>query len=273
MLLAVPLGAGRVAADDPTAPATAGPAVEAPSESRSVGAANRGTLSDATRVPDHPAIRIRNERGRFGTRELVEAIVRAAEHVEREHPGSPLYVGDLSRERGGRFGTHSSHQSGRDADLGFYLLDGRRRPARLNRWPDVDAMGRAELDERRYRFDVERNWALISALVTDPTIVVQYVFAMFPVRQILIRHAEEIGAPEELIAKVRAVMRPDHGNEHRSHFHVRIYCPPAHRPECTDEPPFHDFYQGEPPAEEVLDELARRRRIERRRSAAGAATP
>lgn len=262
--LLVLCAAGSVLADDETPD----PPPPVDGSTRSLGLADRGRLQNAMRVPDSPLIRIRNERGRYGTSELVAAIVAAAEHVERVHPGARMLLGDLSRESGGRYGSHESHQSGRDADIGFYLVDSRGRPAELDRMVDLSSAGRVEYRERRYRFDKARNWELIASLVSDRRIQVQYVFAMFPVRRLLLMHAEEIGAPDDVVARVRAVMRPDHGNEHRSHFHVRIYCPVADRPECLDEPPFHAWYEGEPPPEEVAEDLAARRRWERRRNAA-----
>src|SRR5262245_44190417 len=56
----------------------------------------------------------------FGTDELVELIVRAARRMDA---GPPLYVADMSAQRGGPTVWHRSHQAGRDADLIFFAVD------------------------------------------------------------------------------------------------------------------------------------------------------
>jgi len=51
---------------------------------------------------------------KYGTDELVSALVKAAAYVDREAPGARLHVGDLSVATGGPTSRHESHQNGRD---------------------------------------------------------------------------------------------------------------------------------------------------------------
>ena len=83
----------------------------------------------------------------------------AAASVEKERPGAPLLVGDLSFVSGGVAEGHRSHRNGRDVDLILYALtpDGRsvRSPGFVLYGPD----GLASHQGKFYRLDVEREWA------------------------------------------------------------------------------------------------------------------
>jgi murein endopeptidase len=72
---------------------------------------------------------------RWGTDRLVRTLLDVARDHHRAHPGAPrMAVGDLSRPRGGDFGTrfgpigHASHQNGLDADV-YYPREDRRERA------------------------------------------------------------------------------------------------------------------------------------------------
>lgn len=66
---------------------------------------------------------------RWGTPQLVRLIQDAGRQVARAYPGSKLAVGNLSVEGGGDIKWSRSHNSGRDADLAFYVLDTRKKGA------------------------------------------------------------------------------------------------------------------------------------------------
>lgn len=219
-------------------------------ESRSVGVPDRGQLLDGVELQDGPYLFVREtRRGRatWGTGELVGLIQRAAAQVAAAHPGPKLVVGDLSRRRGGRLSPHRSHRNGRDADIGFYLLNEAGEPVEPPRFVHVGRRGCGRIGRDRYCFDVERNWTLLTALVSDPIARIQYVLVAPYIRRRLLAEGERRGASEALMARVRTVTAPHRGSSaHRSHFHVRIYCPVDDRPGCVDEPPYHEWYVGEP---------------------------
>jgi len=164
---------------------------------------------------------------RYGSDELVGAIARAAAKVRAAHPGAVLGVADLSPTRGSARPFHRSHQGGRDADLLFYTLDARGRPA-----PPPDAMIRFGADGRpvagavQRRFDDARNWALVEALLTDPWVRVQWIFVARPLARRLLAYARRVGRPAWIVAYAAAVLHQPRGSPpHDDHFHVRIYCP------------------------------------------------
>jgi penicillin-insensitive murein DD-endopeptidase len=175
----------------------------------------------------------------YGTDELVALIIHAGRRIHGERPGSRFGVADLSRRRGGPSVWHRSHQTGRDADLLFFATDDRGNPVPMESMPRFGADGRALLvaegqparpDAQVLRFDVERNWLLVRALLHNPIAEVQYIFVYEPLKQLLLAHARASGEPEELIAQATFILQqPGDSLPHDDHFHVRIYCSPSDR--------------------------------------------
>jgi hypothetical protein len=134
--------------------------------------------------------------------------------VKRCHPGTPkLSVGDISRQRGGWLAPHRSHQSGLDADIGYYYLSG---PA----WY-VQAVAQ--------NLDVPRTWALVRALLEGGS--VEYVFMDRRVQKLLLGHIATLDDSEsakhyfETENETNALIR--HVPGHGGHFHVRFRDPAA----------------------------------------------
>lgn len=201
----------------------------------------------------------------YGTEELVGALRRAAETMEqRFETGFPLAIADLSARRGGPSRWHRSHQSGRDVDLIFYSVDTRGRSLAPPQTDMVayDGDGAARDGSPRY-FDWARNWALIEALLSDPTIRVQWVFVSEALRQRLLLHAETVGRPAWVRAyAARLMWQPSDSAPHDDHFHVRVYCSRGDRHlGCVDKGPVwqHEKKTHKYPGPEVFDPVTWRR--------------
>lgn len=230
-------------------PAPEIPAPEAGSPSRSVGSPDRGRLEDSAALEETPYLFVRHSRrpALYGTAELVGLVQRSAQAVWTAFEGPKLVVGDLSGPRGGRLSPHRSHRSGRDVDIGFFLLDDAGNPAQAPFFVRLRRDGCGHIRDQRYCIDPARSWALLSAIVQDPLAQVQYVLVAPDIRNRVLAEGRRQGASAELIDRVSVVTEPHAGSHsHRSHFHVRIYCPVDDRPSCHDEPPFHEWYEGEP---------------------------
>jgi penicillin-insensitive murein endopeptidase len=176
----------------------------------------------------------RERRARFGVSELVHLLQQAAHKVNRRHPGSLLAVGDLSTRKGGPIENHGSHQSGRDADLGFYVLDRAGKPAMPPDYVPFDANGYSVEPPLEYRFDTARNWALVEAMIRSDKAVVQWIFVADHLKQLMIDHARSHKAPTKVIGKALQVLKQPGKKAHWDHFHVRIYCPANDMPACKD---------------------------------------
>lgn len=257
LLLLSPLGAASAqdeAGNEATEAEAAAPAAPAarpqsrgePSRSVSVGLTNAGSVAHGVELADTPSLFVKNGSTdtRWGTAELVAMVETAADAVASEHPGSRLTVGDLSRPHGGRAHPHRSHRAGRDVDIGFYVKDAESGDEVIvDRFINMSGSGRGRDQRgRQYRFDIVRNWALMASILADTRVDVQFVLINPSIRRTLIRHARESGVGADLLRRFSDVSARRSGSaSHRSHFHVRIYCPIDDRPQCIDAPPFHPW--------------------------------
>ena len=223
--------------------------------SLSRGWSNRGRLVHGMRLPargdGYLVPPVWASRGNsWGTEEMVALIVRAARRVAREEPGASLYVADLSPRRGGASEWHHSHQSGRDADLIYFAVDEKGRPAEPPQQMipyGADGLSPAADDHRRplprLRFDTRRNWLLVRALLEDPAVEVQWIFMYAPLKKLLLDYAVGLGEPRDLIERADAVLRqPEGALPHDDHMHVRVFCAPDDRAlGCSDRGPYRWF--------------------------------
>ena len=138
-------------------------------------------------------------------------------------PGGPkVHVGDISKKGGGPMPPHSSHQLGRDVDVG-YVLEGK--------LADEARFKKATEDN----LDVARTWRLIKSFIDTEQVV--YVFVDYKLQQPLYEHAKARGASEELLDELFQYprgRRRSHGiirhwKGHDDHFHVRFHCQPSDR--------------------------------------------
>jgi len=191
-----------------------------------------------------------------------------------------LGVADFSRARGGSSRWHNSHHSGRDVDLLFYTVDGRGKPlAPPDEMITFDDDGKPYAGPRNKdgykdpawmerRFDVRRNWELMEALLTDPSIRVQWVFVSEGLEALMLAWAKRHDRPRAVIEHARVVMNePKDAPPHDNHFHVRVYCSRSDRFHGCDERGIvwqHEkktFKYGGP---ERYDPVTWRRRVGRR---------
>lgn len=207
----------------------ASPTPLAPAVRGSVGVPHRGSLTDAVPLAKKGAgyRRLRGDAIRWGHPRLVAAIERAAARVERERPGTPVMVADLSAQRGGETPGHNSHRTGRDADLLFYALTPAGLPVRSPGFARFGPDGLARVGKDYLRFDVERTWLLVRALVEDREAEVQWLFVARWLEALLIEYARARGEPDETVARAEAVLhQPGDSLPHDDHLHLRVACSP-----------------------------------------------
>ena len=178
--------------------------------------------------PHHTIIARARPRGtRWGHPTLITLIRDASKGVAQTFEGSRLAVGNIGYKNGGDIRWSRSHNSGRDADLAFYVKDAQT-GERLDAAPDLlefDDQGRSIGVESDYLFDVERNWALVHALLSHERAQIQFLFISEPLKQMLLSHARTIEAPDEIIARASdALIQPTDALPHNDHFHLRITC-------------------------------------------------
>ena len=185
---------------------------------KSIGSPNEGHLVGGVQLEPRSYLRILpGHENRWGLPELVHMLDRSAKRVDGRFPGSVLGVGDLSRRGGGDVSGHHSHESGRDADVGFYFVDVAGRPQQEGRLATVDEEGR-----------VVESW------LTDREARINRIFVADHLRTRLLSYARRARVPTSLRARAAAVMLQPRGATHDDHFHVRIGCPRSQHGTCLE---------------------------------------
>lgn len=205
--------------------------------SLSIGAPNSGRQLRAKRLRDTSSLKIKtNSKGRtYGHPGLVLMLQRSAKDVASASPASVMVVGDLSSEEGGTLSGHRSHQSGRDADVGFYLRDAKGRQVVLDHFVQIDRDGRV-LGEKNLYFDDNRNWLLVRSWLRDKRAGISHVFVASHVRARILEFARSSKARSRHYDAAAALLhQPSNAAKHDDHFHVRIECPKDQSEICVRE--------------------------------------
>jgi penicillin-insensitive murein endopeptidase len=215
---------------------------------QSVGSPTDGHLLGGVRLDDAPYLRIlpvyAGNDARWGLGTLVSLIDRSAKAVRKQFPDAVLSVGHLSRRGGGDIDRHASHESGRDADLSFYIRSQTNHPLYSDHMVSFRGDGTAPSWPGAY-FDDARNWTLVSNIVQEAHARVTYIFVAAPLRARLLAYAAHIGAAPAIRNRAAELMVQPRGSlPHDDHFHVRIGCPSG-MTACIELPvrakPAHDF--------------------------------
>jgi hypothetical protein len=198
----------------------------------SIGDVSDGFLVNALRLgdpnPNTAFLPVQFRRGLvFTTDELGGLVTRSAASVAQEYPESVVYLGNFSASHGGDIPYSVSHNSGRDCDVAFFMKDADGAPYVPPDLIELDEFGVAIVDElpQPYYFDVDRNWALIQALLSTDHGRLQYVFVSLGLKGLLIEHAKKKGVSAELLAAANEILQQPSGSlPHNDHFHLRVFC-------------------------------------------------
>ncbi len=200
--------------------------------SLSIGSATHGFVVDCRTMPAegpfHAILREHAQRGTAcATDDLVEALLAAAAQVGEKRPAARMAIGNLGRAGGGDIPWSVSHRSGRDADIGLYVLGPDGKPFFPSSLVLLDRNGMGEADGVPVRFDTVRNWLLVKALLTNPSISVQWMFLANPLKRMMLRHARKAKESADLLRRADEVLnQPRRSKPHNDHLHLRIGCPP-----------------------------------------------
>lgn len=184
----------------------------------SVGRSTGGRLEHGVWLDRGPGYRLRFPKNAYGTEHVVTTLRRCAKRVHDRFDGTAdILYGDLSRPGGGRFPPHESHQSGRDADVGYYLAD--------------NVQNATMHVVRADGVDYAKTWALLRCYLRTGNVVrvymdrrIQKAMAEHLAKTaqvspaILARLFETVGGSDALIR---------HAPKHDTHLHIRFACDPA----------------------------------------------
>lgn len=178
----------------------------------SIGNPSGGRLIGGLQMPDYDAWDIVDPEESWGTKETIDFIASAINKTRDKFPDmQKIFVGDIGKENGGHLGRHLSHQSGRDADLGWcYRGD--------HRWWTRGT---------KQTLDLEKTWAFIKSLITETD--VELILIDRSIQQIIYQHALNSGEERVWLDKIFQFPKGDrhslirHARGHKTHMHVRFY--------------------------------------------------
>jgi hypothetical protein len=175
-----------------------------------------GALLNGVQMPAGPHHRLTDPSHAWGTQETVDALLRCLAEVAEHFPSSAEpYVGHLSAKHGGPLNPHVSHQSGRDADVGYYFTSPRPPFARAT--PES--------------LDLARTWAFVRALIaeTDVELILIDQSLQRPLRDYARSHGDDDAWLATLFDRNPGRTRPliIHARGHITHLHVRFASPVA----------------------------------------------
>jgi hypothetical protein len=198
--------------------------IRGPIEGQSVGACWQGRLRKAEKLSEGDGWYIRRPYRAYGTSSTIAFVERVLADITDRFPDiHSIAVGDISAERGGQISLHSSHQSGRDIDIGLIFTE---KPAG---YPESFIVGTED------NLDIEATFVLVEefAKTARDSGGAQMIFLDFDVQGLLYNWALANGETEEYLAQLfqfphgRASSNGivKHEPHHADHIHVRFRCP------------------------------------------------
>ncbi len=180
----------------------------------SVGRPNQGRLINAVRLPDNPVLYTRTQpNASWGASHTILSLQQGIARFRRlsGYRGN-LAIGGISREHGGFFPPHKSHQSGRDVDIVLPRVVG-----------DSDRS-----------VDWQATWSLVHTLIEDGQVT--QIFLSYERQRELFLAARAAGVGtdelERWLQYPKGVRGPGiirHQPGHRNHLHIRFRCGPEDR--------------------------------------------
>ena len=153
-------------------------------------------------------------------------------------PQGKVAVGQTSYEYGGKLYAHSSHQSGRDADIGFFFRDKKQQLVSMQ-----TVMVNTKTNAVDPRFDLEANWLFVREFFKHD--LAESIFIYGALEDALIAYAEQHNEDKSLIEKAKQKMVGGYeelGHDHRDHYHIRIKCPHGDNLCKTKYKKCHNYY-------------------------------
>ena len=192
---------------------------------QSVGRPTAGALEYGLHLGEGPGYRLRFPKNAYAVEGVLKTLRACARRVRDAFPGThDILIGDLSRPGGGRFAPHASHQSGRDADVGYYLASNLQNET-MHRVKAADV-------------DYAKTWAHLKCHLTTDRVSRVYMDRRIQIGMIewlrkkktvddgQIQRLFEVEGGEEALVR--------HAKEHDTHFHVRFACD-AGQSGCVEE--------------------------------------
>lgn len=155
----------------------------------------------------------------FATNELGYIVTQMGLFTKKEMPGYVMSIGDLSREKGGKLGSHKSHQNGLDADVALFFN---------NKSFQGFFASAVAVDKPHANWMEEEQWKLFKHVVKTNLIGRIFIHKVLKksLCNIAIKNGElQKGKNEGLAYETLRRLIAD--TDHHNHFHLRVKCSSA----------------------------------------------
>jgi LysM repeat protein len=191
-------------------------------DAKSIGRPNDGRLSNGIQMPASELYKRRAPFIMWGSSHTIETLQTAIARFRQELDfDGEIVVADISRQGGGKFVPHKSHQAGRDVDIWMPTLKGVYKSHYLER----------DRKPRPNEIDWFATWGLVRALIDTGQVV--HIFLEYELQAKLHHAAKTMGATDEELLKAMQYPRGNwspgivgHSAGHTGHIHVRFKCGP-----------------------------------------------
>ncbi len=196
---------------------------------QAVGSPNSGRLEGGIQIPESPLYKRRYAYIMWGSGYLVANVQTAVAQFRQDMDfDGTLVLADTSKQRGGHFNPHKSHQTGRDIDIWLPTLRGVFKEKYLTEG-GAEKWGRRPNPEEADWF---ATWGLVRALIA--TDAVQVIFLDHSVQPNVYNAAKFLGVSDEELdisiqyprSKNSSAGMLSHSAAHIHHMHVRFKCAP-----------------------------------------------
>jgi penicillin-insensitive murein endopeptidase len=201
-------------------------------EEQGIGFYSDGSLINASEFPEDSndtVLLFPHRKRHFGTYLNIQLILETARQLRIAYPESErLQIGDISSRRGGPLASHVTHQNGLDTDV-VYLRKSRKeqQPKRNYGYERGFVKNGKVIDD----FDTERNWFLVSSLVS--TGLINRIFIDRTIKKAFCKYARE-SQQYDISIEILRRLRP--WPKHHNHMHISFICPIT-SPQCDNQIP------------------------------------
>ncbi|MFT7581803.1 MAG: LysM repeat protein [Myxococcota bacterium] len=195
---------------------------------RSKGTPTKGKLELGIHLGEGVGYRLRFPKNAFTTQSVRTTLKRCTERMAKRFKGTAnILIGDISRPSGGYFPPHVSHQSGRDADVGYYIKGN----------VQNKTMYRLKAHELNY----EKNWALLRCFLIEDDVV--RVFMDHRIQKAMVAWLAKGKVVDdatldrlfEVVGSIGDAALIRHAPAHDTHVHIRFACEPGDAG-CSEDP-------------------------------------
>ena len=192
--------------------------------SQSIGAPSSGSLEGAVPMVEGPGRVLKMIPWKsWGTAHTVALLDQVLRKWAQRKGAQPVLVGNMAARTGGKLEPHSTHQSGRDVDIGY-----------IQKLPDGEELNWREMNATN--LDAAETWELLKLFRS--TGQVEVIFIDSSLQKLLYEHAVKHGtvSKAELARWLEYPRSPpqkralvQHVAGHVDHIHVRFACQPHER--------------------------------------------